>query len=131
MPGSLPILVGLATALASATASACSCYPLHVLLRGDGARLASLVQGADFVAHGRIQKVLDADAAELMVLQAFKPAPEVLTLRRRGGNGATCGREPFAVGEEGVFFVHQGTVGLCGRYEAQPRLLEQLRKLKP
>jgi hypothetical protein len=117
-------------AVAAANAVACSCYPVDMLLENDAAGLRRMRENSDHIVHARVVKVLDPGEAEIEILESFKSSSAPRTIKARIGDGAACGRGPFSKGEEGIFFVYDGSVNLCRKYNADdPSLKKALRRL--
>jgi len=62
-----------------------------------------------------------------MIVESFKGEPSVL--RAHPGDQVGCGTS-FRAGEEAIYIVYAGEVGLCGRLPAQPDLVRRLRAHK-
>jgi hypothetical protein len=119
------LLVGLvAVPVAS---QACSCLPPDLYLsKDDWAR--SAIKASDHVVHARVVKVNAANVATVQILESLKTSTPLESIHGNPGPGASCGIR-FTAGEDHIYLVEGGQVGLCSRLPATPAMLKALREL--
>jgi hypothetical protein len=92
--------------------------------------LPDRVRDADAVVHGKVTslKVSSTEqVVDILVLRSFKGSGSTLRVRAQS---RMCGYS-FSLGEEQVFFVHKGWVGIPGVEPLSAWLLDALSKVTP
>ena len=114
------LAVGLAQPL-----EACECVPASGY---TDEHIQSVLTTADAVIHAKVVSLGATNReARIMILESFKGQPGVL--KARAGDPGGCGTF-FRDGEEAIYLVYAGEVGLCGRLPVQPDLVRRLRAHK-
>jgi len=103
---------------------ACDCLPAAGYTDKD---IQSVLAKADAVVHAKVVSITTDGEARIMIVESFKGEPSVL--RAHPGDQVGCGTS-FRAGEEAIYIVYAGEVGLCGRLPAQPDLVRRLRAHK-
>ena len=118
-----PVMAGfLAVGLARAVI-ACDCL---IAAGYTDKNIESVLAQAEAVVHAKVLSLTTDREAQIMIYESFKGQPTVL---RAQSADQDCGTG-FRVGEEAIYIVYSGQVGLCGRLPAHPDLLRRLREHK-
>jgi hypothetical protein len=118
------ITVGILAVALAQTADACDCLPAAGYTDKD---IQSVLAKADAVVHAKVVTLTTNREARIMIYESFKGQPTVL--KAQSGDQGSCGTN-FRAGEEGIYIVYSGEVGLCGKLPAQSDLVRRLRAHK-
>ena len=125
------ILFALSSWLVASAAAACSCASAFEFV-ADGELLKRAYDDAAFVVHLRVSRIVSGEVAEIEVIEDFKGGSSLKEIVRNTLPSSACGRGPFKVGEEGIFFIRESrTVGLCSNRGRDKEIVERLRRLRP
>ena len=110
-------------------AVACSCWGAKGFARDDSPIAKKVFSSPELtLVHARVSNVAPDSSAEIEVLEVFQGnAPNVLISLSEPNNMCSTS---LSVGEERVFLTMNGSVGLCGKMEPTPELIQFLRKKK-
>jgi hypothetical protein len=118
------LIAGFLTVGLARAAIACDCLPATGYTDKD---VQSALAKADAVVHAKVVSLTTDREARIMIYESFKGQPSVLKAQSedQGGCGTT-----FRAGEEAIYIVYSGEVGLCGRLPPQSDLVRRLRAHK-
>ena len=119
------VIAGLLAVGLAQPVEACECVPAGGYTDQD---IQSVLATADAVVHAKVVSLAATNReARIMILESFKGEPSVL--RAQPGDPGGCGTF-FRAGEEAIYLVYAGEVGLCGRLPVQSGLVRRLRAHK-
>ena len=119
--------LGLIAALGPGIAAACSCATVEYLLRTPTALARDVARVDLVIVHARVAEIVDESRARLTIIESLRgranPEVKVVDSRR------LCGTHLNA-NDEHVFFVYDGWVNHCSKYEPIPAFIDALRRTK-
>jgi|SRR6185436_1889792 hypothetical protein len=117
------VMAGFFAVCSARAVMACDCLIAAGYTDSD---IERVLAQAEAVVHAKVLSLATDREAQITIYESFKGQPMVL--KAQSGD-QDCGTS-FRVGEEAIYIVYSGQVGLCGRLPAQPDLLRRLREHK-
>ena len=103
------------------SAMACDCLTSGGYSDKD---VANVLAKADAVVHAKVVGLTGHREARIMIYESFKGQPSIL--KAQSIDQGDCGTS-FQAGEEGIYIVYSGEVGLCGKLPVEPDLVRRFR----
>ena len=119
------VIAGLLAVGLARPVDACECVPAAGY---TDEHIQNVLATADAVVHAKVVSLAGTNReARILILESFKGQPSVLSAQ--AGDPGGCGTF-FRAGEEAIYLVYAGEVGLCGRLPATSDLVRRLRAHK-